>query len=533
MKTWLGFVAMCVGLFMAILDIQIVSSALPKISVALHVPLDDLSWVQTAYLITESIGIALSARLSNALSSRVLFAVAALAFAVTSLGCGLSHSFWSLITWRVAQGLAGGVMTPIVFAAGYKMFSQDVKDRAVLIAGGVTMLAPSIGPLLGGYVAQALSWGWIFYINVPLGIAVAGIVAATVRADSATPSAWRNIDIYSFLALSCGLAALQILLKVGPEDHWTKTRTYFLLFATGVATYVFVRRCLTQREPLLDLSPLGNSSFLAASVLNVVLGASLFASMYLSSLFLGFVRFHTPFEIGKIMTVVGVAQIAAAPFAASLDKKLPSRVLAGAGFTLFVLGALSNAFLTPRTDFSGLILPQVIRGAALLFCIVPITSVALDPLPSEALSNASSLFNLVRNIGGAVGIGIVDTIINLRPPAIATHLLSSLEHGRAAVAAFVGIPLGMFGGNPADADPSDLTFVRPIIERAAATIAFNEAWFLVAAIIALSLLLVPLLQRTSRDAFVSSSTDRSMCCRNNDEWGFRSSKPARDRRATL
>lgn len=293
-------------------------------------------------------------------------------------------------------------------------------------------------------------------------------MAATVRVDSARPAAWRAIDSVSLFALSAGLAALQILLKVGPEDHWTTVRTYLLILATGAASYVFIRRCTSRREPLMDLAPLRNTSFLAASVLNLVLGVSLFASMYLSSLFLGFVRFHTALEIGQITTVVGVAQLAAAPFAAWLGKRLPSRALAGFGFALFALGTLSNAFLTPRTDFSGLILPQVARGAALLFCIVPITSVALDRCPSEALSNASSLFNLIRNIGGVVGIGVVDTIVNLRPPAIVHSLLFGLEHGRAATSAFAGVPSALFNGGFARADSSDMTFFRPIIERAAA-----------------------------------------------------------------
>ncbi len=492
MKQWFGFLAMCLGLFMAILDIQIVASALPQIAAALHVPVDELSWVQTAYLIMESIGIAISGRLSMATSSRWLFSFGSLGFALTSFACGRSHGFVSLVAWRSLQGITGGVITPIVFAAGYKMFSFDVKERAIILAGAVTMLAPSIGPFLGGYIAQEASWNWIFYINVPLGVFVAAVVAYTVRVDRGTSDAWRTIDALAFVALSVALAALEILLKLGPEDHWTSARTYMLLFAVGLSGFIFIKRCLTRPDPLVDLSPLRRGSFSGASVLNFVLGAALFASVYLTSLFLGFVRYHTALEIGQIMTVAGVSQLLAAPLAAWADKKMLSGRLAACGFMLFALGAFSNAFQTPRTDFAGLLIPQIERGAALLFCIVPITGIALDPLPASEVSNASSLFNLARNIGGAVGIGIVDTIINIRPPKIATGLLVELQHGDKAKAAFVGIPPSFLAGNAGNLDPSDLTFIKPIIERAATTIAFNEAWLLVSGAIIVSLITVPL-----------------------------------------
>jgi MFS transporter, DHA2 family, multidrug resistance protein len=185
-RSWFGFTTMCLGLFMAILDIQIVAAALPRIATSLHTPLDELSWVQTAYLITEVIAIALSGRLARALSTRWLFAGAALGFALTSLCCGLSHDYVTLIVWRTLQGLFAGIMVPTVFAAGYKMFPKSGRSRAILIAGGLAMLAPSIGPFVGGYVAEKLAWNWLFFINIPIGLAVAAIVAALIRIDDPT-----------------------------------------------------------------------------------------------------------------------------------------------------------------------------------------------------------------------------------------------------------------------------------------------------------------------------------------------------------
>ncbi|MEO6991694.1 MAG: DHA2 family efflux MFS transporter permease subunit [Candidatus Baltobacteraceae bacterium] len=496
--SWFGFTMMALGLFMAILDIQIVAAALPRIATSLHTPLDELSWVQTSYLITEVIAIALSGRLARALSTRWLFAGAALGFVLTSLGCGLSHDFVTLIVWRTLQGLFAGTMIPTVFAAGYKMFPKALHERAILIAGALAMLAPTIGPLSGGYVAEKLAWNWLFFINIPIGLAIAAIVAAVVRVDEADRAAWRTIDAAAFIALTISLASFETLLKVAPDDHWSSARDYGLAVLALASGGLFIRRCTNTREALVDLSPLRTLGFAVACAYNFVLGVALFGSLYVLPLFLGFVRFHTPIEIGETMTVMGASQLIAAPLATIADRRLPSRWVVAIGFGLFAAGALANAFQTPTTDFSGLLVPQILRGAALLFCILPITNVALDMLPTEALSNASGLLNFMRNVGGAVGIGLVDTIVNVRPHAIAARLLNDLVAGKAATAAFVGIPRDLLAGvDLARADPSDIAFVKPIIARAAATVAFNEAWMVIGGILVFSLALVPFLRRPS------------------------------------
>jgi DHA2 family multidrug resistance protein len=495
-REWLGFSMLCAGLFMAILDIQIVAAALPNIAASLHAPLDQLSWVQTAYLITEVIGIAVSGVLARAFSTRWLFATACLGFALTSLGCALSHGFASLIVWRTCQGFAGGAITPTVFAAGFKMFPKHLHARAILIAGIAAMLAPSLGPFAGGYIAGHFGWNWLFYINIPIGLVVAGVVFALVRIDRADRASLRTLDLVAFAALAATLTCLEVMLKVAPEDHWRAPRDYTLAAVVAGAGYVFVRRCVGRGEPLIDLGPLRERGFAAACFFNFVLGVGLFGSLYLLPLFLGFVRAHTPLEIGSIMTVVGVAQLISAPFASIADRRLPAQWVAFAGFAIFGTGALLNGFETPRTDFSELILPQILRGGALLLCILPATNVALDELPPAALANASALLNLMRNVGGAIGIGLVDTIINVRPAAIATQLVSGLARGDANVAKFVGLPAGLLAGvDLRHPDPDDARFFRPFIERAAATTAFNEAWFLLAAVMLLSLLALPLLRR--------------------------------------
>ncbi|GAC1571117.1 MAG: MDR family MFS transporter [Candidatus Elarobacter sp.] len=487
---------MCVGMFMAILDIQIVASALPTIEHALNTPLDQLSWIQTAYLITEVIAIALSGRLARALSTRGVFTLGVAGFVVASIGCALSKSFVPLIAWRTVQGFCGGVIIPTVFAAGFTMFPKQLQARALLVAGALAMLAPSVGPLLGGFIAEKLSWHWLFLINVPTGIVVAAVAYALIRIDDADPRAWRTIDPIALIALAAGLAMLETLLKVAPGDHWVQPRDLGLEFGVVASVFAFVRRCIGRVDPLVDFSPLRAKSFRAACVLNFALGLGLYGSVYVLPLFLGVVRGHSALQIGTIMTVTGVAQLAAAPLATFAERRFPAMWVAAFGFALFGVGSLLSAFATPASDFSDLLLPQILRGAAVLFCIVPITTVALDEQPPAQIGNASGLLNLMRNVGGAVGIGLVDTIINVRPAGIASHLVAELTAGSRRTAEYVGLPPALFTGQAmTHVDSSTIAFARPLVERAAATIAFNEAWILLGTLMLLSLVSVPLLHR--------------------------------------
>jgi len=489
---------MCVGMFMAILDIQIVSAALPQLGDALHIRLDQLSWIQTAYLTAEVIAIAFSGRLARALSTTGLFTIAVAGFTLASIGCALSDNFGALVAARAIQGLCGGAIIPCVFTAGFLRFLDTARMRAMLLAGLAAVLAPSIGPLLGGFIAEKLAWQWIFIINVPVGIVVAASVIFLIRVDEPDLSHLREVDVITVFALAISLAMLLILFKVGPEDHWMSWRDSSLMFVVIASGWLGIRRFVTSAQPLIDFAPLREPHVRGACILNFIVGAGLYGSVYVLPLFLGFVRRHTSLEIGIIMTVTGVAQLLSAPVAAWAEKHKPAIVVAAVGFALFTAGLATNAFETPRTDAAGLFWPQVLRGAALLFCMLPLTTAALEMHGPEQLSHASALLNLMRNLGGALGIASVDTLINVRPARIGTEIAARLLAGDRATAQFVGLPLGRFHGVPVHVTHAQEQLARPLIERAAATSAFNEAWLLLAVLMCAALLLLPLLRSGDR-----------------------------------
>jgi DHA2 family multidrug resistance protein len=251
-------------------------------------------------------------------------------------------------------------------------------------------------------------------------------------------------------------------------------------------------------RPLIDFAPLRERHVRGACILNFIVGAGLYGSVYVLPLFLGFVRHHGSLEIGIIMTVTGIAQLLSAPFAAFAEKRWPGIVVAGFGFAMFAAGLALNAYQTPRTDFDGLFWPQVLRGAALLFCILPLTTAALEMHGPEQISHASALLNLMRNLGGALGIASVDTLINVRPAAIGKEIVARLLAGDRATAQFVGLPLGRFHGVPIHVSHAQEQLARPLVERAAATAAFNEAWVLLAVLMGAAFILLPLLRNGDR-----------------------------------
>lgn len=498
MRAWVGYTLMCVGMFMAVLDIQIVASALPQIGSALHIRFDQLSWVQTAYLTAEVIAIAFSGRLGRALSTTGLFTIAVVGFTLASIACALSGNFAALVTARTVQGLCGGAIIPCVFTAGFMRFLDTARSRALLLAGTAAMLAPSFGPFLGGFIAEKLAWQWLFLLNVPAGIVVSASVIFLLRVDEPDPRHWHDIDVVALVALAGGLAMLMILLKVGPEDHWFDGRDIGLAAGTVAAGWIGIRRCLTSESPLLDFAPLRVRSVLGACILNFIVGAGLYGAIYVLPLFLGYVRHHTPLEIGVIMTVTGVMQLLCAPLATLAEKRLPAILVAFTGFGLFTAGLLANGFETPRADAPELFWPQVLRGAALMFCMMPLTMAALEVHAPEQLCYASALLNLMRALGGALGIASVDTLLNVRPEQIGREIAARLLAGDRATAQFVGLPLARFHGVPVHVTHVQQELARPLVERAAATAAFNEAWLLLSIIMASSFMLLPLLRHGDR-----------------------------------
>ena len=490
---WLAFLLICLGMFMAILDIQVVATSLPTIQNALAISQDAMSWIQTAYLIAEVVAIPLTGLLTRVLTLRWLFVAAIALFTAASVGCAFSTGFGILIAFRVVQGFAGGTLIPAVFAAVFLLFPARLHAIATTVGGVVAVLAPTVGPVVGGWITQTWSWHWLFLINV-----VPGLIAATATPLLLPRQQMRfadltKLDVFALVLMAAGLASLEIGLKDAPHYGWSSPHCLSLLFASAACIAIFVRRTLRAIDPVVNLSTLKQRSFAVGCGLSFCLGVGLFGSVYLMPVFLAFVRKHDAFEIGTIMLVTGVAQLVTAPFAAILESRIGARWLTGVGFSMFALGLGMSALQTRLADFDEMFWPQIVRGVAIMFCLLPPTRLALGTLSEAEVPDASGLFNLMRNLGGAIGIAVIDTILYGRTPVHAEDFRIRLLAGDVTAAQAIGLDPELFASRlSAPPDARAIAFVRPLVEKASLALSTNEAWAFLAGVALVGLLLVPL-----------------------------------------
>jgi len=491
MRIWLGFGAMCLGMFMAILDIQVVATSLPDIRAALDVGADQMSWIQTAYLIAEIIAIPLTGLLTRVLGMRRLFVVALSIFIAASIGCAASGSLTVLIAWRILQGFSGGVLIPTVFSAVFLLFPAHRQDIATTLGGALAVLAPTVGPIVGGWITDTYSWHWLFLINVVPGAVAVTVAAWLLPREAGDLRFARSLDLISLVLMAIALAALEILLKEAPPRGWTSSLALSLAAVCGIGGIAFLHRTLRAQQPVVDLKILGDRDFALGCWLSFLLGCGLYGSVYLMPVFLGLVRLHNAFEIGQVMLVTGVAQLLTAPIAVQVERRCDPTWLSAFGFALFGIGLAMSCFQTWEADFDQMLWPQVVRGVAIMFCLLPPTRLALGHLAPERVPNASGLFNLMRNLGGAIGIALIDTVIWLRAPEHVDAIVQRLLAGDRATALFVGLPPDRFTGKPlepVDADIQELA--RPLVERAGLVSAINEAWAMMAIAMVLALVAI-------------------------------------------
>jgi DHA2 family multidrug resistance protein len=471
-------------MFMAILDIQVVATSLPSIQHALAISPDQMSWIQTAYLIAEVIAIPLTGSFTRVLTLRWLFALATFIFTLASLGCAFSGNFASLVIFRIVQGFAGGTLIPAVFTGVFLLFPARQHAIAGTIAGVTAVLGPTVGPVIGGWITFHFSWHWLFLINVLPGVIIVVGTATLLPWGRARISHLKRFDVVSLMLMSLSLAALEIGLKQAPASGWFSAACLGLFGAMAITAFLFVVKTRRAVQPVVELRTFEVRPFSIGCFLSFCLGVGLFGAVYLMPVFLAYVREHDALVIGKIMLVTGAAQLVAAPIAGLLESRINPRLLSAFGFALFAVGLGMSAFESRTADYDEMFWPQVLRGFAAMFCLLPPTRLALEMLPHKQVPDASGLFNMMRNLGGAVGIALIDTILYGRTSGHAEVFRARLAAGDASAVSAIGLDR-----LPANlSDPS----VISAIDKAALAISANEAWALLAAIAVLGLLLIPL-----------------------------------------
>jgi DHA2 family multidrug resistance protein len=410
-----AFMFMVFGMFMAILDIQIVSASLPDIQAGLGASADEISWVQTSYLIAEVIMIPLSGFLARMMSTRVLFTLAAAGFTAASFMCATSSSIGEMIVWRALQGFLGGGMIPSVFAAAFTIFPPSKRNIVSPVIGLIATLAPTVGPTVGGYLSATFSWHWLFLVNVIPGIAVAAGAWMLIDFDRPDWKLLAKFDWWGLVALAAFLGGLEFVLEEGPANDWFEDPAVAVLAVIMVAGCITTFwRAFTREEPLVDFSAFRNANFAVGSVFSFTMGIGLYGLTYLYPLYLASIRGYDSLMIGQTVFVSGLAMFFSAPLAGILSSKIDLRLMLLIGFMGFAGSTWMLTGMTADWDFSELFWPQALRGMSLMLCMVPINNLALGTLPPDKIKGASGLYNLMRNLGGAVGLALINTILSDR-----------------------------------------------------------------------------------------------------------------------
>jgi len=430
----LAFLAMVFGMFMAILDIQIVSASLSEIQAGLAASADEIPWVQTAYLIAEVVMIPFSGYLSRALGTRLLFALSAGGFTLASLMCGFTSSIDEMIFWRAIQGFIGGGMIPTVFATAYIVFPRSKMGVVSPLIGLVATLAPTIGPTVGGYLTDAFSWHWLFFINVVPGIAVTVAALALIDFDRPDWALFRRFDAVGLVTMAGFLGGLEYVLEEGPRYDWFDDDAIFLVAAiSALSAVAFFARVLTAETPIVDLATFRNRNFAVGSSMGFVLGIGLYGLTFVYPLYLAEIRGYDALMIGETLFISGLAMFLTAPIAGRLVAKVDPRAMLTLGFLIFALGTWQMTAVTTDWDFGELLVPQLCRGIGLMLAIIPINNISLGTLPPERVKNGSGLFNLMRNLGGAFGLAGINTFLNDRTDLHTARLHEALTWSRPVV----------------------------------------------------------------------------------------------------
>lgn len=494
-----AFATMCVGMFIALIDIQIVSASLKDIGGGLSAGADDTAWVQTAYLIAEIIVIPMSGWLSRVMSTRWLFAVSAAGFTLTSLLCALAWNIQSMIAFRALQGFLGGSMIPLVFTTAFMYFTGKQRVIAASTIGAIASLAPTLGPAVGGWITDISSWHWLFYINLVPGLFVTFAVPMLVKIDRPDPSLLKGADYIGMALMAVFLGCLEYTLEEGPRWNWFSDSTISTTaWIAAISGGLFIWRCLEINEPIVDLRALKDRNFALGCLFSFITGIGIFATIYLTPLFLGRVRGYGSLDIGLAVFSTGIFQLLAIPVYGMLANRVDLRWILMFGLALFALSMWDFSPITHDWGAKELLLPQAIRGFAQQMAVPPVVTLTLGALAPDRLKLASGLFNLMRNLGGAIGIAACATVLNDRSNLHFLRLAENLNTRNEPMNTWLEQLTGSaqsLGQNSLDASQVALQQLWALTWREAQTLTYADAFLMIMACFVVATLMVPLMHK--------------------------------------
>lgn len=485
-RDWIAILSAILGAFMAILDIQIINSSLKDIQGALSATIEEGSWISTSYLVAEIIIIPLAAWLAVVLSPRRFAVSISVLFVIASLLCSMAWSLQSMIVFRVLQGLAGGALIPFAFSLVLTKLPLDIRPKGMALFAITATFAPSIGPTIGGWLTENFGWEWIFYINVvPGALMTLGLLYGLDR----SPPRWellRKGDYAGIVTMAIGLGCLQVCLEEGHREDWLESSYIITLGSIALISLAsFVILQLSRDNHLVNLRLLTQRNFLLGSLANIGLGVGLYGTVFVLPVYLAQIQGYNALQIGQVIMWLGLPQLLLIPLVPVLMRHIPPRFICATGFLLFATGSFLSGSLNP--DFAGdqFIAIQILRAMGQPLVLVPLSIIATAMIPPSQAGSASSLYNILRNLGGAMGIAMLATVLDSRAAYYFDILRSHVTPGNPAAAERLTLLTEHLGSAEAA-----LRLLDGQVRQQAQIMAYNDAFHAIAIMLGFSLLCI-------------------------------------------
>jgi len=485
-RDWIAVMSAMLGAFMAVLDIQITNSSLKDIQGALSATLEEGSWISTSYLVAEIIMIPLTAWLVQLLSARRLAVWVSVGFLFSSLLCSFAWNLESMIVFRAMQGFTGGALIPLAFTLTLIKLPEHHRAKGMALFAITATFAPSIGPTLGGWLTESWGWEYIFYINIPPGLLM---IAGLLYGLEKKPPHWellKSTDYAGIVTLAMGLGCLQVFLEEGHRKDWLESTLIVQLGSVALVSLIlFVILQLSRPNPLINLGILRERNFGLTSIASLGMGLGLYGSIYLLPLYLAQIQNYNALQIGQVIMWMGIPQLFLIPLVPKLMKIIPPKLLCAAGFALFGLSSFASGALNP--DFAGdQFHPiQIIRALGQPLIMVTVSLIATAYIQPQDAGSASSLFNILRNLGGAIGIALLATLLDSRAKIYFDYLRESVVPSNPAVAERLASLTQQLGSEQAA-----LGKLSEITHQQAMIMAYNDAFHFVGIALAISMVAV-------------------------------------------
>jgi DHA2 family multidrug resistance protein len=496
---WLIAVAVMSSTFMEVLDTTVVNVSLPHIAGSLSSSTDEATWTLTSYLVANAIILPMTGWLASNFGRKRLLMASVTGFTVASFFCGLAPSLGFLIAFRVIQGACGGGLQPLSQAILLEAFPPEKRGQAMAFWALGIVVAPMLGPVAGGWLTDNYSWRWVFYINIPIGVIALILTQLYVFDPSYLRRKSLGIDYWGIGLLVLGIGSLQIMLDKGQEEDWFASHfiaTLAVLTIIGLGGLII--RELKAKSPIIDLSVFKYRSFAVGTFLMTIVGFVLYGSTVLLPLLMQVLLGYTATHAGVTNLPRGLASFLAMPFIGILTSKVDARKLLGAGVLASAGAMFSLSRLSLDVGFWNFWWPLMLQGAALGLIFVPLTTVTNDPVPKERLGNATSIFNLMRNIGASIGISIVETLqfrrTQLHINQLGEHVTGSSPQAQQTLQGLRQY-FASQGAGPVEATKRAYGALFGMVQRQASMLAYNDVFFILAILFAVMFPLIFLMRK--------------------------------------